>query len=368
MASTWISKSTRAQIRMRRKKKKTAADGSNTNGATDNDITNIQKKRKRSDEEEINKSTSQVKKVVVPSNLTSKQAKKFRKDARRKIRVDGLDEQSIQFVNEEGVPFDNTDSTSSTSNTNTNTNDGTSNQTETTKSNSKKKPKKKFPRINDLLAQAEKQKQLEDEKQRRLEKEQAIPLEEKEKYVAIDCEMVGIGTDGKQSALARVSITKWDGTVVLDTFVQVPTKVTDFRTWVSGVRPKDISSSQNSDAMELQACLKRVGEIMKDKIVVGHSLKSDFEALMMNHPKKMVRDTATFKPLMRPSGRNGGKMRPRKLKDLAKEYADLSIQVDGEAHSSVDDARATMEVYKVVRDEWEKEIDLADKKKQKQKK
>jgi len=60
--------------------------------------------------------------------------------------------------------------------------------------------------------------------------------------------MVGIGPDGKKSALARVSIVDWEGTVLLDTFVRVPERVTDFRTKVSGVCAKDIAI-KNENAM-----------------------------------------------------------------------------------------------------------------------
>merc|ERR1712038_718900 len=125
--------------------------------------------------------------------------------------------------------------------------------------------------------------------------------------------MVGIGSGGKQSALARVSITDWYGQIILDTFVQVPDRVTDFRTFVSGVRAKDIKIT-NANSMELHACRKKVGDILKNKILVGHALKNDFAALMMGHPKHQIRDTARYKPFMRPSGRNGGKLRPRKLR------------------------------------------------------
>lgn len=38
---------------------------------------------------------------------------------------------------------------------------------------------------------------------------------------------------------------------------------------------------------------------MKDKIVVGHALKNDFQALMFAPPKNMIRDTAHYRPYMR---------------------------------------------------------------------
>jgi RNA exonuclease 4 len=60
------------------------------------------------------------------------------------------------------------------------------------------------------------------------------------KYVAIDCEMVGVGPNGAASVLARVSIVNYDGAVLLDKFVKPVEVVTDYRTFVSGVRKSDL--------------------------------------------------------------------------------------------------------------------------------
>jgi RNA exonuclease 4 len=63
------------------------------------------------------------------------------------------------------------------------------------------------------------------------------------KYIAMDCEMVGVGEgDHESSALARVSIVNFHGHCVLDCFVKPKEKVTDWRTWVSGVSPKDMAN------------------------------------------------------------------------------------------------------------------------------
>merc|ERR1712125_174263 len=61
-------------------------------------------------------------------------------------------------------------------------------------------------------------------------------------YVALDCEMVGLGSDGMESAVARVSLVNWDGQVMIDTYLRVSEPVTDFRTFVSGIRQCDIDS------------------------------------------------------------------------------------------------------------------------------
>jgi RNA exonuclease 4 len=54
----------------------------------------------------------------------------------------------------------------------------------------------------------------------------------------MDCEMVGVGPDGTESALARVSIINYSGGVVLDEYVRPQEPITDYRTWVSGIRPE----------------------------------------------------------------------------------------------------------------------------------
>ena len=56
----------------------------------------------------------------------------------------------------------------------------------------------------------------------------------------MDCEMVGVGYGGKDSILARVSIVNHFGNCIYDKYVKPREKVTDYRTAVSGIRPKDI--------------------------------------------------------------------------------------------------------------------------------
>ena len=74
----------------------------------------------------------------------------------------------------------------------------------------------------------------------------------KANYVGLDCEMVGIGPSGTQSALARCCIVDFDGEVIYDEFVRPPGFVTDFRTKWSGVRKKDL---RQGTAISLQEVL-----------------------------------------------------------------------------------------------------------------
>lgn len=52
--------------------------------------------------------------------------------------------------------------------------------------------------------------------------------------------MVGVGPDGEESALARVSLVNYNGAVLMDDFVKPQERVTDFRTAVSGITPKHL--------------------------------------------------------------------------------------------------------------------------------
>ena len=51
---------------------------------------------------------------------------------------------------------------------------------------------------------------------------------------------MGVGPEGSENALARVSLVNFHGHVILDKFVKPQEKVVDFRTAVSGVRPSDL--------------------------------------------------------------------------------------------------------------------------------
>lgn len=191
------------------------------------------------------------------------------------------------------------------------------------------------------------------------------PMQKKDIYFAMDCEMVGVGQDGLDSALARVSIVNWDNIVVLDTFVKVSVPVTDYRTFVSGVRSEDIESDS---AMSLKDVRELVQTIIRGKVLIGHGLQNDLTSIGITHPWTDIRDTAIYKPFMKlsppspsidsytlsPSRENI--LRPRKLRELALEVLGKKIQVMGKPHCPTEDAIASMDLYKHARNDWEGEI------------
>ncbi|CAG8483461.1 6009_t:CDS:2 [Ambispora leptoticha] len=164
------------------------------------------------------------------------------------------------------------------------------------------------------------------------------------KYIAMDCEMVGVGPDGLESALARVSIVNFHGVVILDKYVRPIERITDFRTPISGITPKLLVNAHTFKEVQ-----KEVAEIIKDRIIVGHSIHYDFQALLLDHPHRMIRDTSLYAPL-----RQHARGKTPSLKKLAQEELGLIIQ-QGE-HSSVEDAQVCMLLFRKHKKEWEKKF------------
>lgn len=162
--------------------------------------------------------------------------------------------------------------------------------------------------------------------------------------LALDCEMVGVGDGGQRSALARVVIVGFDERVAYSTFVKPPEPVTDWRTAVSGVRREHMAH-----ALPLRRVQAEVAALLRERTVVGHALHNDLKALMLEHPKRLVRDTASY-PAYRKQ--QGATSRPRRLKWLAQEH--LGWQIQGAEHSPAEDAVAALRLYKLRMSEWER--------------
>ncbi|RKO99371.1 hypothetical protein CXG81DRAFT_6566, partial [Caulochytrium protostelioides] len=160
------------------------------------------------------------------------------------------------------------------------------------------------------------------------------------RFVAMDCEMVGVGPEGERSVLARVSIVNFYGHVLLDTLVAPTEPVTDYRTHVTGITRQMLVGAPSFKEVQYQ-----VASLLKDKVVVGHSIHNDFKVLFFTHPKGCVRDTSTWYPYRRLA------QGPPSLRQLSAEL--LGIQIQTGAHSSVVDARAAMLLYHKQRASWE---------------
>ncbi|KAH3666523.1 hypothetical protein OGAPHI_003520 [Ogataea philodendri] len=165
------------------------------------------------------------------------------------------------------------------------------------------------------------------------------------KFVAMDCEFVGVGEDGVRSVLARVSLVNYHGVTIYDQFVIPTEKVTDWRTAVSGV-----TRAHMKDAVTFKEAQEKVAKILDGRILVGHDVGHDLDVLMLSHSRFMTRDTAKHTPFRKKYA--AGKT--PSLKKLCKEI--LGVEIQSGQHSSVEDARATMMIYKSAKNEFENQL------------
>ena len=181
---------------------------------------------------------------------------------------------------------------------------------------------------------------------------EALSEEQLQQYVALDCEMIGVGENGRYSALARVTIIDWYGNILMDDLVKQEQEVTDYRTFVSGITPDMLAEAQ----MDLPTCRQKVLDLLEGKVLIGHGLKNDLRVLNITHPWYMTRDTAKYEPFMKVRFEDGI-LWPRALKDLCHEKLHREMQVYGKPHCPVEDALAALDLYRSVRCKWEKAME-----------
>lgn len=164
------------------------------------------------------------------------------------------------------------------------------------------------------------------------------------KYVAVDCEMVGVGPNpDRESSLARVSAVNFHGDQIYDSYVKQKEEVTDWRTHVSGILPKHMVEARTLEQVQAE-----ISALLNGNVLVGHAIRNDLDALKLGHPRRDIRDTARHPPFRKLAG--GGSP---KLKILASEL--LGIDIQGGEHSSVEDARACMLLFRREKEAFERE-------------
>ncbi|KAF2659154.1 RNA exonuclease 4 [Lophiostoma macrostomum CBS 122681] len=169
------------------------------------------------------------------------------------------------------------------------------------------------------------------------------------KYIAIDCEMVGTGPEpDRDSALARVSAVNYHGHQIYDSYVRVKVPVTDYRTAVSGIEPKHLRKDIARPFKEVHNDLK---VLLEGRILVGHAVKNDLDALLLKHDKRYIRDTSKysrFRELAPVPGRTPS------LRGLVEKL--LGVEIQTGKHDSVEDARATMALFRLEKESFEREV------------
>eukprot|EP00063_Salmo_salar_P050787 XP_014025622.1 PREDICTED: apoptosis-enhancing nuclease-like [Salmo salar] len=167
--------------------------------------------------------------------------------------------------------------------------------------------------------------------------------------VAIDCEMVGTGLGGRTSELARCSLVDYHGNVLYDKYICPCQPVTDYRTRWSGIQRHHFQN-----ALPFPEARTEILRILEGKVVIGHALYNDFQVLDLTHPGHMIRDTSGTRLLRQLAG--FPTKRCVSLKILTNGLLNRKIQVGRKGHSSVEDALASLDLYKLVEREWEQDM------------
>lgn len=151
------------------------------------------------------------------------------------------------------------------------------------------------------------------------------------------------------SIAARCSIIGYDGSILYDRYIN-PTigtnyKIISYRTPWSGIRPHHMTH-----ATPFHVARREILDILRRCIVVGHNIRGDLQSLEIHDIlASQIRDTS-FHPTLISSA--GG---CRALKKMARKLLRRTIQSKSRVgHCSVEDARATMDLYKLVELDWEK--------------
>ncbi|KAI0485999.1 ribonuclease H-like domain-containing protein [Xylaria cf. heliscus] len=179
---------------------------------------------------------------------------------------------------------------------------------------------------------------------RRRVNEGLAPGVEVGKYIAIDCEMVGIGPTGQGHMLARVSCVDFHSKQVYDSFVIPRETVTDYRTAITGITASTLRAPAARPFEEVQAT---IADLLKDRILVGHDVRHDLAVLELTHPTPQIRDTARHS-----SFRRFGHGPKPALRVLAREVLGLDDFQKGK-HSSVEDARVAMLLFRTKKSEFD---------------
>lgn len=173
-----------------------------------------------------------------------------------------------------------------------------------------------------------------------------VPLPDHDQYVAMDCEMVGVGLHGHDSIIARVTIIDWYENILYDQYIQPQQPVTDYRTPISGITQDHL----NNATITMETCRQQVSNLLRNKILIGHGLKSDLQCLGIYHPWEYIRDTTKYSSYMRYDDCHQ-LYYPRKLRDI---YFDIfQVPIQNQYHSSYEDSVAALHLYQYVQYNWE---------------
>lgn len=185
--------------------------------------------------------------------------------------------------------------------------------------------------------------------------------------VAIDCEMV---TANIGQVLGRVSVVNYNGRTIFDTFVchERPITVWDTRRRYSGIARRDLR--RQNGAMPYERVQDELQELLRGRVVIGHAVHNDAGEISkdLSNPRLWLQrqrgraarrnmptvkfDVAGVRDTQKYSGYRSGRQ-IQSLKNLTRRL--LGREIKQGTVSSVEDAAATMELYRLAEEEIDRE-------------
>ncbi|XP_047324021.1 uncharacterized protein LOC124927614 [Impatiens glandulifera] len=170
------------------------------------------------------------------------------------------------------------------------------------------------------------------------------------KAVAIDCEMVGGGSDKSLDICARVCLVDEDENCLFHTYVQPQIEVTNYRYEVTGITEEYLRNAMPLKEVQERLLLilhngERIGKVRlnggKAFLLVGHAVDHDLNCLKLFYPHHLIRDTAQYQPLMKTN------LVSHSLKYLTRTY--LGYDIQSGLHDPYIDSVSAMRLYKRMR-------------------
>ncbi|KZT53047.1 hypothetical protein CALCODRAFT_422589, partial [Calocera cornea HHB12733] len=153
------------------------------------------------------------------------------------------------------------------------------------------------------------------------------------------------GPGGSVPMLARVTIVDFRGQTVIDYYVQPSVPVTNYRTYTTGITSEMLFSDS---AIPFDRVQELVGEIIRDKFIIGYTLWLDFNILGIRHPARDTRDIGLYLPFRAALGQ------PNALLGLATlVWHFMRRRIAMRVQDSAENARATLDMYRSNAVQWE---------------
>lgn len=173
-------------------------------------------------------------------------------------------------------------------------------------------------------------------------------------FTAIDCEMIQTRQSGNYPA--RVALVSYYGKKLLNVFIKPDSKVINWRTRQSGMSSEVYKKARDAgNVVERWEAVDMIYEILEksNSYLVGHNIISDLRALeLYNFPSNECVDTQKLPRFNQECGGNG-------LKRLMESYFNIPIQFQVRGHDPLEDARASMVLFRASQREFHEANNLS---------